>query len=152
MQMANVIRGGSIIQLFHREMESYIAAEGVFGAHVTEDGIVRKSLMFIALSPSVHLRSRPLTQKKNNLLPPTSSIMSWCIEKEASTLDASPVRWQENIRLQVHCSHAKSFLERISPAHKHSQLLGVQHRERRLLVGRENRQRHGLSFRCRCTC
>ena len=31
-------QGGSIVRLFHNEMESYMAAEGVFGKKFTENG------------------------------------------------------------------------------------------------------------------
>ena len=32
------VRAGSIVQLFHKEMEAYLAAEGVFGGHVSDNG------------------------------------------------------------------------------------------------------------------
>lgn len=36
---ANVIfQGGSMLQLFHKEMEGYLTAEGVFGGPVVESG------------------------------------------------------------------------------------------------------------------
>jgi len=51
-------------------------------------------------SYAVHLRARPYAKRKTNLLAPTSAITAWCVEKEASVLDASPVRWQELVRVQ----------------------------------------------------
>ena len=33
------LQGGSIIRLFHKELEAYMVAEGLFNDEVTEDGI-----------------------------------------------------------------------------------------------------------------
>jgi inositol 1,4,5-triphosphate receptor type 1 len=34
------LQGGSCIRLFHKELEAYLVAEGLFDEEVTEDGIL----------------------------------------------------------------------------------------------------------------
>uniref|UniRef100_A0A914XA54 Uncharacterized protein n=1 Tax=Plectus sambesii TaxID=2011161 RepID=A0A914XA54_9BILA len=82
----DTIMGCSIVQLFHKEMEGYVAAEGVFGDRMLEN---------------VHMRVRPITTANHkSLLPPTSAITCWSIEKETEVMTSTPIRWEENIRLQ----------------------------------------------------
>lgn len=33
-----IIQGGSVVRLFHKELEAYMVAEGLFDDEVTEDG------------------------------------------------------------------------------------------------------------------
>ena len=36
--MFHSFQGGTVIRLFHKEMEAYLVAEGVFDEELTEDG------------------------------------------------------------------------------------------------------------------
>lgn len=36
--MRSILQGGSVVRLFHKELEAYIVAEGLFNEEVTEDG------------------------------------------------------------------------------------------------------------------
>ena len=36
-----IFQGGSVIRLFHKELEAYLVAEGLFDDSVTEDGKCR---------------------------------------------------------------------------------------------------------------
>ena len=33
------LQGGSVIRLFHKELEAYLVAEGLFDDEITEDGM-----------------------------------------------------------------------------------------------------------------
>ncbi|KAK3085572.1 hypothetical protein FSP39_005468 [Pinctada imbricata] len=67
------VRGGSVLRLFHKELEAYLVAEGLFDDCVTED---------------VHFRIRVIDQHKpRSLSPSTSGITYWQIEAEHSILD-----------------------------------------------------------------
>ncbi|KAH3824458.1 hypothetical protein DPMN_126294 [Dreissena polymorpha] len=62
------VRGGSVIRLFHKELEAYMVAEGLFDDEVAED---------------VHFRIRVMDQHKpRTLSPPTSGNTFWTIEAE----------------------------------------------------------------------
>ncbi|CAL1535481.1 unnamed protein product, partial [Lymnaea stagnalis] len=64
--------GGSVIRLFHKELEAYLVAEGLFDDDVTED---------------VHFRIRVMDQHKpRTLSPPSSGNTFWQIEAETSIL------------------------------------------------------------------
>lgn len=100
------VRGGSLVQLFHKEMEGYIAAEGVFGRRIEENGLFNRhphlSQEEWSVAGEVHLRLRSAsTAKPRSLRPPTSAITAWRIEKEASPLSGGDLAWEEHIRFQV---------------------------------------------------
>ncbi|KAL4234550.1 hypothetical protein ACF0H5_006191 [Mactra antiquata] len=80
------VRGGSVIRLFHKELEAYLVAEGLFDEGVTED---------------VHFRIRVIDQHRpKTLSPSTSGITYWQIEAEHSILDGDVLRWEQQIRLR----------------------------------------------------
>ncbi|KAL3860316.1 hypothetical protein ACJMK2_010455, partial [Sinanodonta woodiana] len=80
------VRGGSVIRLFHKELEAYLVAEGLFDDMITED---------------VHFRIRVIDQHKpKTLSPSTSGITYWQIEAEHSILDGDVLRWEQQIRLR----------------------------------------------------
>ncbi|KAK7114914.1 hypothetical protein V1264_000891 [Littorina saxatilis] len=80
------VRGGSVIRLFHKELEAYLVAEGLFDEVVTED---------------VHFRIRAIDQHRpKSLSPSTSGITYWQIEAEHSILDGDVLRWEQQIRLR----------------------------------------------------
>jgi hypothetical protein len=63
------IHGGDFVQLHHKELGAYVAAEGTYlNKLVTQD---------------VHLRVRhPDPARPNRLLPPTSSVSFWQVQKQ----------------------------------------------------------------------
>ena len=105
-----VIRGGEVIQLHHKELEAYLAAEGACGTDLP--------------TIDAHMRERlPDVERPHRLLPPTSAVTLWqarpfpplprvpfvlarltlClmpqVEHEDPT-DGSPVAWTDRIRLK----------------------------------------------------
>ncbi|XP_041376656.1 inositol 1,4,5-trisphosphate receptor type 1-like [Gigantopelta aegis] len=67
------VKGGAVIRLFHKELEAYLVAEGLFDEDITED---------------VHFRIRVMDQHKpRTLSPPTSGNTFWQIEAENSALN-----------------------------------------------------------------
>lgn len=59
----NIVRGGSMVRLFHKELEAYVVAEGLFNDVITED---------------VHLRIREVDQLiPKTLYPSTSANCFW---------------------------------------------------------------------------
>ncbi|XP_046366515.2 inositol 1,4,5-trisphosphate receptor type 3-like isoform X5 [Haliotis rufescens] len=86
LELDKFVRGGSVIRLFHKELEAYLVAEGLFDEVVTED---------------VHFRVRAIDQHRpKSLSPSTSGITYWQIEAEHSILDGDVLRWEQQIRLR----------------------------------------------------
>ncbi|XP_074650375.1 inositol 1,4,5-trisphosphate-gated calcium channel ITPR3-like [Tubulanus polymorphus] len=81
------LRGGSVIRLFHRELEAYLVTEGLFDDAVLQD---------------VHLRLRPIDQinRPQSLLPSTSGLTYWQVEAEDNILNGNVLRWGQQIRLR----------------------------------------------------
>lgn len=80
------VRGGSVIRLFHKELEAYLVAEGLFEESITED---------------VHFRVRIMDQHRPKTMSPSSSgITYWEIEAESSILDGDIIHWEQQIRLR----------------------------------------------------
>ncbi|XP_071092410.1 inositol 1,4,5-trisphosphate-gated calcium channel ITPR3-like isoform X4 [Haliotis cracherodii] len=80
------VKGGCAIRLFHKELEAYLVAEGLFDEEVTED---------------VHFRIRVMDQHKpRTLSPPSSGNTFWQIEAENSCLNGEVIRWEQQIRLR----------------------------------------------------
>ncbi|KAH9498185.1 hypothetical protein Btru_007906 [Bulinus truncatus] len=80
------VKGGSVIRLFHKELEAYLVAEGLFDDEVTED---------------VHFRIRVMDQHKpRTLSPPSSGNTFWQIEAETSILYGEIIRWEQQVRLR----------------------------------------------------
>ncbi|GFO23773.1 inositol 1,4,5-trisphosphate receptor type 1 [Plakobranchus ocellatus] len=80
------VRGGCVVRLFHKELEAYLVAEGLFDDAVVED---------------VHFRIRAIDQHRpKSLSPSTSGITYWQIEAEHSILDCDVLRWEQQIRLR----------------------------------------------------
>ncbi|XP_060552412.1 inositol 1,4,5-trisphosphate receptor type 2-like [Ruditapes philippinarum] len=80
------IRGGNIIRLFHKELEAYVVAEGLFEDEITED---------------VHFRVRVMDQHKpRTLSPPTSGNTFWVIEAEKGIFHGEIIQWEQQIRLR----------------------------------------------------
>ena len=41
------LQGGSVIRLFHKELEAYLVAEGLFDDEITEDGINKQKKIIL---------------------------------------------------------------------------------------------------------
>ncbi|KAK7504550.1 hypothetical protein BaRGS_00004036, partial [Batillaria attramentaria] len=81
-----LVKGGSVIRLFHKELEAYMVAEGLFDEEVTED---------------VHFRIRVMDQHKpRTLSPPSSGNTFWQIEAENGILYGDIIRWEQQVRLR----------------------------------------------------
>ncbi|XP_076470932.1 inositol 1,4,5-trisphosphate-gated calcium channel ITPR2-like isoform X2 [Babylonia areolata] len=81
-----LVKGGSVIRLFHKELEAYMVAEGLFDDEVTED---------------VHFRIRVMDQHKpRTLSPPSSGNTFWQIEAENGILYGDIIRWEQQVRLR----------------------------------------------------
>lgn len=84
---ATALRGGDVIQLFHKEISAYVCAEGLY---------VREAPI-----ENVHLRKRTFdTAKPHSLLPPTSGVGYWQVEFAAFPLSGNPIPWESAIRLK----------------------------------------------------
>ncbi|KAK0061845.1 inositol 1 4 5-trisphosphate receptor type 2, partial [Biomphalaria pfeifferi] len=80
------VRGGCVVRLFHKELEAYLVAEGLFDEAVIED---------------VHFRIRAIDQHRpKSLSPSTSGITYWQLEAEHSILHGDVLRWEQQIRLR----------------------------------------------------
>ncbi|XP_065902252.1 inositol 1,4,5-trisphosphate receptor type 2-like [Dysidea avara] len=82
------IKGGSIVRLFHRELESYLVAEGSFANE--KDKVVIEE---------VHLRKRKSEHGKLKASS-TSAITYWQIEKDKEPLSGQVVSWGERCRIK----------------------------------------------------
>lgn len=85
-ELAHFVRGGALIRLFHKELEAYLVAEGLFDEEVTED---------------VHFRIRVMDQHRpRTLSPSTSGNTYWQIEAESGILIGDVIRWEQQVRLR----------------------------------------------------
>uniref|UniRef100_A0A1I8IDC1 Inositol 1,4,5-trisphosphate receptor n=1 Tax=Macrostomum lignano TaxID=282301 RepID=A0A1I8IDC1_9PLAT len=79
-------RGGQFVQLFHKELEAYVVAEGLFDQDVTED---------------VHLRIREIDQlNPRTLHSSTSAVTYWQVEPESTVLDGEVLTWDQQFRFR----------------------------------------------------
>ncbi|XP_077862152.1 inositol 1,4,5-trisphosphate-gated calcium channel ITPR1-like [Saccoglossus kowalevskii] len=82
---SGILKAGSLFRLFHKELESYLTAEGTVQTKVTED---------------VHLRVRkPDPNRPKTLFPSTSSITYWQIENE-DMMKGGTMKWGQLCRLK----------------------------------------------------
>ncbi|XP_065833160.1 inositol 1,4,5-trisphosphate-gated calcium channel ITPR1-like isoform X3 [Oscarella lobularis] len=87
----NAVRAGSIIRLFHQEVEGYLVAEGSF--------------VEPELTENVHLRLRPVDQDRmKTLCPSTSAITYWQIELEKSPMTGEIIKWEQRCRFRHVCT------------------------------------------------
>uniref|UniRef100_A0A1I8H777 Inositol 1,4,5-trisphosphate receptor n=1 Tax=Macrostomum lignano TaxID=282301 RepID=A0A1I8H777_9PLAT len=79
-------RGGQFVQLFHKELEAYVVAEGLFDDEVIED---------------VHLRIREVDQlNPRTMHQSTSAITYWQIESEKTMLNGEVLTWDQQFRFR----------------------------------------------------
>ncbi|CAD5118285.1 DgyrCDS6999 [Dimorphilus gyrociliatus] len=89
------LRGGDIVRFYHKDLEAYLCAEGVFGESEGED---------------VHFRVRSMDQLDyRTLYPPISGIVYWQIENVNCTVSGEGLKWEEQIRLR-HSSTRKYLM------------------------------------------
>ncbi|CAH1798283.1 unnamed protein product [Owenia fusiformis] len=80
------LKGGCALRMFHKELEAYVVAEGLFDEEVNED---------------VHLRIREIDQLvPKTLYPSSSGITYWQVEAEQSILKGDVLRWEQQIRFR----------------------------------------------------
>ncbi|KAK2186847.1 hypothetical protein NP493_187g03055 [Ridgeia piscesae] len=85
-QATEMLKAGVPLRLFHKEIEAYLCAEGLFHDEVTED---------------VHLRLRPMDHNSNrHMFPSTSGIVYWELELESSAISGSVLRWGQQCRFR----------------------------------------------------
>lgn len=82
----NFLKGGDVVYLLHKELDSYLAAEGLF----TEKSIIEK----------IHLRSRPTEEFQFTESPSTDSATFFQVEIEDNVTSGDPLEWQTNVRLR----------------------------------------------------
>ncbi|XP_076096104.1 inositol 1,4,5-trisphosphate-gated calcium channel ITPR3-like isoform X9 [Mytilus galloprovincialis] len=86
----NKVRVGDIIRFYHKEMEAYLVAEGLFDDELLED---------------VHLRMRPMDQNNpKTLFPSTSAVTYWQIELQTGPIDGGVLKWEQQCRIIHMCS------------------------------------------------
>lgn len=74
------------MRLFHKELEAYLCAKGVFGEECDED---------------VHFRVRAIDQSDTRTLQPSSSSDNyWQVEKISDILSGEVILWKEQVRLR----------------------------------------------------
>ncbi|KAK3095936.1 hypothetical protein FSP39_021047 [Pinctada imbricata] len=84
------VKAGTIIRLFHREMEAYLVAEGLFNDQILED---------------VHLRMRPMDQENpKTMLPSTNPVTYWQIELSDGPTHGGCLKWEQQCKLIHLCS------------------------------------------------
>ncbi|XP_023930445.1 inositol 1,4,5-trisphosphate receptor type 3 [Lingula anatina] len=77
---------GAPIQLFHKDIEAYLVAEGSFDEALVED---------------VHLRVRQLNQNNPRTLYPSSSALTyWQVEAAESVIKGGVLKWEQQCRLK----------------------------------------------------
>eukprot|EP00054_Salpingoeca_dolichothecata_P021398 m.136903 g.136903 ORF g.136903 m.136903 type:complete len:2486 (+) comp23973_c0_seq1:94-7551(+) len=79
-----VVKCGDVVRFFHKELEAYLAAEGVFGSD--------------ELLEDVHLRVRPDFKSSRSVLP-TATILFWQVES-LQTMAGGVVQWEVYCRLR----------------------------------------------------
>jgi inositol 1,4,5-triphosphate receptor type 1 len=90
-------QAGDAVRFFHKEIEAYLVAEGLFDAAIHEDGMftlhtcmsimlpnpLKQSLSTTISVHTVHFRIRPMDQNNpKSLFPSTSAITYWQVELE----------------------------------------------------------------------
>ena len=93
------VQAGDVIQLFHKDSDCYLAAEGVFtnplAGTPNEPGTEN-----YWLAQDVHLRNRkPDSERPSRLNPPTSAVSYFQVEK-VNQEDGGVIDWEEPVRLR----------------------------------------------------
>ncbi|KAK6195492.1 hypothetical protein SNE40_000911 [Patella caerulea] len=84
------IKDGDVIRFFHKEMEAYLVAEGLFDDKVVED---------------VHLRIRTADQNiLKTLFPSSSAVTYWQIELQEGSIAGGVLKWEQRCRIIHMCA------------------------------------------------
>ncbi|XP_033761182.1 inositol 1,4,5-trisphosphate receptor type 3-like isoform X6 [Pecten maximus] len=86
----NKVKVGDVIRFYHKEMEAYLVAEGLFDQPLLED---------------VHLRMRPMDQTNpKTLFPSTSAVTYWQIELQDGPISGGILKWEQQCKIIHMCS------------------------------------------------
>ncbi|XP_052703114.1 inositol 1,4,5-trisphosphate receptor type 3-like isoform X2 [Crassostrea angulata] len=81
---------GDIIRFYHKEMEAYLVAEGLFDDEICED---------------VHMRLRPINQSiPKTMSPSTSAITYWQIERQEGPVSGGVLKWEQQCKIIHMCT------------------------------------------------
>ncbi|OWF52185.1 Inositol 1,4,5-trisphosphate receptor type 3 [Mizuhopecten yessoensis] len=84
------VKVGDVIRFYHKEMEAYLVAEGLFDQPLLED---------------VHLRMRPMDQTNpKTLFPSTSAVTYWQIELQDGPISGGILKWEQQCKIIHMCS------------------------------------------------
>ncbi|XP_025079753.1 inositol 1,4,5-trisphosphate receptor type 3-like [Pomacea canaliculata] len=84
------VKAGDPIRFFHKEMEAYLVAEGLFDDELTED---------------VHLRLRPVDQSNpRTRVPSSSAITYWQVELQEGPVAGGVLKWEQQCRIIHMCT------------------------------------------------
>ncbi|KAL8600024.1 hypothetical protein ACOMHN_057793 [Nucella lapillus] len=84
------IKVGDPVRFYHKEMEAYLVAEGLFDDELIED---------------VHLRLRPVDQNKpKTMFPSSSAITYWQIELQDGPVAGGILKWEQQCRIVHMCT------------------------------------------------
>ncbi|KAL4219957.1 hypothetical protein ACF0H5_020368 [Mactra antiquata] len=84
------VKVADIVRFYHKEMEAYLVAEGLFDDELTED---------------VHLRMRPVDQSNpKTLFPSSSAVTYWQIELQEGCVAGGVLKWEQQCRLMHMCT------------------------------------------------
>ncbi|XP_033730119.1 LOW QUALITY PROTEIN: inositol 1,4,5-trisphosphate receptor type 2-like [Pecten maximus] len=91
---------GEPVRFFHKEMEAYLVAEGLFNEEIQED---------------VHLRVRPMDQTiPKTMFPSTASITFWQIELQDGPVKGGILKWEQPIKIVHMCSRKYLAVDKAS--------------------------------------
>ena len=83
---AKFLKGGDVVYLLHKELDSYLAAEGIF----TDKSMLEK----------IHLRSKPRSELQDLDTASTDGATFFQVEVENDVTDGDPIQWETNVRLR----------------------------------------------------
>ncbi|XP_078311676.1 inositol 1,4,5-trisphosphate-gated calcium channel ITPR2-like [Crassostrea virginica] len=84
------LKFGDLIRFYHKEMEAYLVAEGLFDDEICED---------------VHMRLRPIDQTiPKTLFPSTSAITYWQIERQEGPVFGGVMKWEQQCKIIHVCT------------------------------------------------
>ncbi|XP_052783710.1 inositol 1,4,5-trisphosphate receptor type 1-like isoform X3 [Mya arenaria] len=84
------VKVGDMVAFYHKEMEAYLVAEGLFDDVLTEDA---------------HLRMRPVDQSNpKTLFPSSSAVTYWQIELQEGAVAGGVLKWEQQCRLLHMCT------------------------------------------------
>ncbi|XP_067668084.1 inositol 1,4,5-trisphosphate-gated calcium channel ITPR2-like [Haliotis asinina] len=86
----NKVKVGDLVRFYHKEMEAYLVAEGLFNDELTED---------------VHLRMRPIDQANpKTMFPSSSAVTYWQIELQEGPITGGVLKWEQQCRIIHMCT------------------------------------------------